>query len=201
MVVEQNDGGAQRGPGRPVEADPSAIALTALQLFAQHGADGITMTEIARACGISRRSLFRWFPSKAALVWGGTLEADDRFEAAYEDRSAQGAPLAEVVKAAYVSAIAPLGATADVTRLRLQLIDANPIVYAWGADARRRMTRHVAEHIAQSKHISPDSLHASTLAAAWTAAAYTALVWWADHGGDRSPADVLDEALTDLRLD
>ncbi|SFI73471.1 MULTISPECIES: TetR/AcrR family transcriptional regulator [Microbacterium] len=200
MVDEQSERSTSRGPGRPIEADPDAIALTALRLFAEHGADGITMTKIAQACGISRRSLFRWFPSKAALVWGGTVEADERFEAAYAARPAEGTPLAELVKAAYVSAIAPLGATADVTRLRLQLIDANPNVYAWGADARRRMSRHIAEHIAHSERVSPDGLRAITLAAAWTAAAYTALVWWADHGGDRSPADVLDEALTGLGL-
>jgi AcrR family transcriptional regulator len=188
----------RRGAGRPVEADPDAIALTALRMFVERGVDGVTMTEIAEASGLSRRSLFRWFPSKAALVWGGAAEADERFEAAFATVRETGRPLLSLVQAAFVRSVEPLGTTADITRMRLLLIDANPGVYAWGADMRREMTRHIAGHIAETEGVPVDGLRATTLAAAITSAAYSALVWWARHGGDRSPSDVLGEALDGL---
>ena len=95
---------AGRGPGRPVEADPEAIALTALRLFAARGIDEVTMADVAEAAGVSRRTLYRWFSSKGALVWGGAAEADQRFEAAWT-ASADRA-LFDRVRAGYEASVA-----------------------------------------------------------------------------------------------
>ena len=57
--------------GRPVTTDPAAVGLTALTLFEEHGIDMVTMEQVAAEAGISRSNLFRVFPSKAAVVWGG----------------------------------------------------------------------------------------------------------------------------------
>ncbi|MCY1009348.1 TetR family transcriptional regulator [Nannocystis pusilla] len=56
--------------GRPQEADPREIARIALDLFEREGFDRVTMDEIADAASVSRRTLFRLFPSKWELVWG-----------------------------------------------------------------------------------------------------------------------------------
>lgn len=40
-----------------------------MRLFLVKGFDQVSMTEVARACGIGRTTLFRYFPSKADLVW------------------------------------------------------------------------------------------------------------------------------------
>ena len=56
--------------GRPQEADPREIARIALELFEREGFDRVTMDEIADAASVSRRTLFRLFPSKWDLVWG-----------------------------------------------------------------------------------------------------------------------------------
>jgi AcrR family transcriptional regulator len=186
-----------RGRGRPVEVDPDAIAVTALRLFAERGIDGVTMSEIAAAAGIGRRTLFRWFPTKAALVWGGTTEMEDRFEAAFAE--GDGGDILERVQRAYVRAIAPLEEAAEVTRLRLRLIDGTPQVFAWGAELRAGMEHDVTRHFAEAWDAPADSLRVVTIAAAFGAAAYRALVWWAERGGDRTPQDVVDEALTTWR--
>lgn len=42
-----------------------------MRLFDTSGYDGTSMDDIAVAAGVSRRSLFRYFPVKAALIWDG----------------------------------------------------------------------------------------------------------------------------------
>lgn len=44
-----------------------AILQAALPLFAQHGQDGVTTLELAKACGVSEALLFRHFPTKQVL--------------------------------------------------------------------------------------------------------------------------------------
>jgi AcrR family transcriptional regulator len=50
------------------------LLSTALELFLQRGFDAITVAEIADAAGMSRRSFFRYFPSKEELVFDWLLE-------------------------------------------------------------------------------------------------------------------------------
>lgn len=175
------------------------MALTALRLFAERGVEGVTMTEIATACGVSRRTLFRWFPTKAALVWGGTSEMEARFEEAFAALEPEGGDVLDRAHRAYVRAVAPLEEAAEVTRLRLRLIDGNPQVFAWGADLRVEMERGFTRHLAEAWGEDADGLRVVTTAASLGAAAYRALVWWAERGGSRSPQDVVDEALSAWR--
>jgi AcrR family transcriptional regulator len=63
---------APRPPaGRPATIDPDAVARIALRLFAERGYEATSMEDIAGAAGIGRKSLYRYFASKADLVWGG----------------------------------------------------------------------------------------------------------------------------------
>lgn len=197
---------ARRAPGRPVEADPESIALIATRLFDDRGVDAVTMTEIATAAGVSRRTLFRWFPTKASLVWGGTLEADERFERGWaraREAHADGAsestlPLFALVREAYSVSISPLDETSDITRLRLKLIDRHPEIFAAGHELRTQLSKRLAEHLADELKLPADSLRVATLAATITSVSHSALTWWARTGDPRPPADVLDEALQTL---
>lgn len=42
----------------------------ALELVAEHGFEATTVEDIAAAAGISRRTFFRYYPSKNDVVWG-----------------------------------------------------------------------------------------------------------------------------------
>ncbi|MGW8375579.1 TetR family transcriptional regulator [Streptomyces sp. ODS28] len=73
-VDKRADSGARARKGRPPqsEAQRNAVRLTiareAVRLFAERGVSGTSSAEIARAAGVSVRTLWRHFPSKEECV-------------------------------------------------------------------------------------------------------------------------------------
>lgn len=65
-----------------------AIANAAIALFTSHGFDAVSMTDVADAAGVSRRTVYRYFPSKDDLVF----EHPQRWFEYFERETAQGAP-------------------------------------------------------------------------------------------------------------
>jgi AcrR family transcriptional regulator len=53
--------------GRPREFDPDEALETAMQLFWEHGFDGVSISDLTEAIGINRRSLYAAFGSKEEL--------------------------------------------------------------------------------------------------------------------------------------
>src|SRR5262245_60199643 len=47
----------------------AAMADAAAVLFAEHGYDGVAMTQVARAAGVSEQTLYNYFPTKESLVF------------------------------------------------------------------------------------------------------------------------------------
>ena len=60
-------------------ATSQTITLSALRLADEHGLDGFTMDDLAAVSGVSRRTLFNYFPGKLDAVLGEwpTLDDDD----------------------------------------------------------------------------------------------------------------------------
>ncbi|KUH95683.1 mycofactocin system transcriptional regulator [Mycobacterium sp. IS-3022] len=46
------------------------ISNVAIDMFAEHGFEEVSVDDVAEAAGIGRRTLFRYYPSKNALPWG-----------------------------------------------------------------------------------------------------------------------------------
>ena len=66
-----------RGPGRPPQTTHDDIRVVALALFAEQGYAATSLAQIAAAAGISRTTLFAYFPAKRDLMW-------DEFDAGVE---------------------------------------------------------------------------------------------------------------------
>jgi AcrR family transcriptional regulator len=59
------------------QATAHRISLCAQELTGDRGLDGFTMDELAEAAGVSRRTLFNYFPGKDAAVMGTQPGIDD----------------------------------------------------------------------------------------------------------------------------
>jgi AcrR family transcriptional regulator len=62
------------------------LTLVAQDLFLEHGYDDTTVDQIAAAAGMSKRTFFRYFPSKDDLVIGKYDLFGDRLAQALDDR-------------------------------------------------------------------------------------------------------------------
>jgi AcrR family transcriptional regulator len=74
-----------------------------MALFLEKGFDQTSMTEIAAECGVGRTTLFRYFPSKADILWGA-FDLHLRRLAQILAVQPEGLPLATAVQAAAVQA-------------------------------------------------------------------------------------------------
>ena len=61
---------SQHRVGRRRSTSWEHISNVAIDLFAAHGFDDVSVDDVAEAAGIARRTLFRYYPSKNALPWG-----------------------------------------------------------------------------------------------------------------------------------
>jgi mycofactocin system transcriptional regulator len=55
--------------GRPRSTSRRQLELVALRLFADQGFEETTVDQVAAAAGVSRRTFFRYFDSKTAVLW------------------------------------------------------------------------------------------------------------------------------------
>ena len=61
--------GSSARVGRRRSTTCDKIADVALDLFAANGFGEVSVDDVALACGIARRTLFRYYPSKNAIPW------------------------------------------------------------------------------------------------------------------------------------
>jgi AcrR family transcriptional regulator len=188
------DSSEKRPRGRPVTTDPAAVGLTALKLFYELGIDRVTMDDVAQEAGISRSNLFRVFPSKSAVVWGGMQRITEELK-----RQLETSPETSVVKLlhkSWVGAMHVLDDSLETVRLRLKLIASSPEVYGWG-HAQLEEARKVLE-AAIAKLEDPSSVRPKMLSSALIAVSMSVLTWWAETDDPRSVAEVLDESFSDF---
>ncbi|KTR99841.1 TetR/AcrR family transcriptional regulator [Microbacterium testaceum] len=187
----------ERPGGRPRTIDPARVSLIALRLFDERGFDAVSMDEVATAAGVSRRSLFRLFPNKAALVWDGLEESFDRFRTSLS-ASGDEEPLWEAIRRAFEAGATIPAESIEVTRHRLRVIRANPSLEQVGAPTIGMMTDAAARFAAERAGCAPDDLLTTVRVHALMAAVNASLAWWALHGGTDAPQSVVRRALREL---
>lgn len=194
-----------RSTGRPVTIDPDAVAAIALRLFAERGYEQTSMEDIAREAGIGRKSLYRYFSSKAELIWGGmepVIEASGQVldsagfggGASDGDIGTDGDVLAGLREAA-VAGVAVLPDLA-VTRGRLRLIAEHPELANRSYEALAPQRERALAYLV-SAGVPEDA--AGYLCAAFMGATFEAWMRWA-AGTDPDPVPYLVSAVGVLRV-
>ncbi|MGY2745018.1 helix-turn-helix domain-containing protein [Arthrobacter sp. UYCu723] len=198
MPEEDRTPAVTRVAGRPVTIDPDAVAGIALRLFAARGYEQTSMEDIARESGIGRKSLYRYFASKADLIWGGIEPVVEASGLVLEHARVNAAADGDILSGLRMAALAGAAVLPDlaVTRGRLRLIAEHPELasrsYASLAPQRERARLYLA-----AAGVDEDT--AGYLCAAYIGATFEAWTRWA-AGADPDPVPYLLAAMDVLRL-
>jgi TetR/AcrR family transcriptional regulator, regulator of mycofactocin system len=176
-------------PDAPREATRARIERAALDLFTRRGFEGVTIDEVAEVAGISRRTYFRYFATKADAVWGDFSAHVDRLAALLRDSGSGQTVLASICDA-YVEVNDYAPRDLPLLRQRMQLILTEPALLAHSQVRYADVDRVVAEYVALRTGSEPGELLARLVATSTRAAATTAFEAWLTY-----PEFSLDKAL------
>ncbi len=171
----------------------SELVDAAQELFAAHGYESVTVDQIAEATGMSRRSFFRYFASKDAVVLGKYERLGEQFSEALRARPADEAPWPALRRmfdgvVAYVTDPALAERASEMDRI----ISASPALRAGYLE---RMQQAQALVVSALQERAPEL--GPTASAALVAAAFATVAAANDRARETGAplAAVLDEAM------
>lgn len=169
--------------GRPRATDALSITEVSLALFERDGYDDTTVDVIARAAGISRRTLFRYFPSKNDIVWGDFSAQVDRFRASLA-AAPQDEPTMQVLRRCVVE-FNDYGPDAEPElRTRMRLITSVPALQGHAMLRHAEWCSAIAAFVAARRATSPTALEPAVIAQAALGTSTAAFRVWIAEGGD-----------------
>jgi AcrR family transcriptional regulator len=175
------------------DAVAGEIERVAIDLFASRGLD-VTVEEIADAAGISPRTFFRYFPTKADVVRAHRRRILERLERALEARPPGEGPVRALREAHLATArMRPEDRERFVLRGRLLAEARRRGLYDGGLESDRieQLVRLVA---ARFRRRNAKDWRPAVVVAAVMAAAETAFRAWVEVGGRRELAAMMAEA-------
>jgi AcrR family transcriptional regulator len=171
--------------------DPGAeqrLRKAALELYAAHGYDAVTVNQIAEHAGLTRRSYFRYFPDKREVLFAGS----ERLPAAVIDAiravDPAVAPWPAVLQAAAAvgELLADLAEDSDVRRA---VIAASPELQERERSKMASVTGALRDGL-EGRGLSPDD--AALVAQVGSVVFQNAFSRWIDGGGQRTFRSCLD---------
>ncbi|NLE82443.1 MAG: mycofactocin system transcriptional regulator [Rhodococcus sp.] len=140
--------------GRRPSTTQDRIGTVAIELFTMQGFEATSVDEVAAACGIARRTLFRYFPSKNAIPWGDFDEHLAMMRA--ELASLPGdVPLVDGLTSALLHFNTVPATEAAMHRKRMSLILNTPTLQAYSSVMYEGWRKVVAEHVAARLGLQP----------------------------------------------
>lgn len=187
--------GARRR-GRPRQTSARDLEVAALRLFAEQGFDDTTVDDIAAAAGVSRRTFFRYFDSKVAVLWQDFDNEVVSLRAALDDTPPD-VPVMDAVRHAVVGVNRYRADDLPELRRRMHLVASVPAIHASSAVHYDAWERAITEFVARRVGQPADALQALAVGMATLAACRAAYDVWLRQDDD-DLTDFLDEALKAL---
>jgi len=159
-------------------------------LFAEHGYAYTSVEDIASAAGISRRTLFRYYPNKAAIPWG---EFADQIAVMRKHLEAIGdsVPLREAIGEALVFFNTFPDSESGVHRRRMRLLLTEPELQAHSMLMYSDWRGAIAEFVARRRGEELGDLIPSAVALTAQGIAISAYTAWLDLPSERGvPAEL-----------
>lgn len=184
--------------GRPPGTSARELELISLRMFTEDGFDDTTVERIAAAAGVSKRTFFRYFDSKADVLWHAFDGEVRALRAALRAIPAD-VPMMEAIRQAVVGVNRYRAEDVPELRIRMNLIGSVPALQASAAQHYDAWERAVSEFAAGRLGQSAESLYPLAIGRATLAVCRSAYDRWAE----RADADLtvyLDQALRALSV-
>ena len=182
--------------GRPPGTSRRELELIALRLFTDHGFESTTIEQIAAEAGVSKRTFFRYFSSKAGVLWSEFDSEVDTIRAALAEVPPT-VPMMDAIRRAVVTANHYGPQDVPELRIRTNLIGCVPALQSSAALHYDAWERAISDFAATRIGQPADSLYPLAVGRATLAACRAAYDRWSA----RADADLtfyLDAALAAL---
>ncbi|HVS68204.1 MAG TPA: mycofactocin system transcriptional regulator [Mycobacteriales bacterium] len=184
------------GRGRPRETSARELELVALDLFATQGFTQTSVEQIATGAGVSKRTFFRYFDSKTAVLWHDFDNEVEELRAAFA-RVSDRTPLMTAIRQVVVSVNRYRAEDVPELRTRMRLIGTDPALEASAATRYDAWERAVSDFAAARLGEPADALVPLAIGRTTLAACRAAYDVWLS----RADADLtvyLDQSLRAL---
>jgi mycofactocin system transcriptional regulator len=182
--------------GRPPGTSRRELELIALRLFTDQGFDATTIEQIAARAGVSKRTFFRYFSSKADVLWSEFDSEVGHIRAALAEVPAA-VPMMDAIRRAVVAANHYGPRDVPELRMRMNLIGSVPALVSSAALHYEAWEQAISDFAATRLPPSADALYPLAVGRATLAACRAAYDRWSA----RADADLtvyLDAALAAL---
>ena len=182
--------------GRPPSTSRRELRLIALRLFTERGFDSTTIEQVAAAAGVSERTFFRYFTTKASVLWGEFETEVETIKAALGS-VADDVPMMDAIRGAVVAANHYHADDVPEMRMRMHLIATVPALSFSAAEHYEAWERAISDFAGRRLGQPGDSLYPLAVGRSVLAACRAAYDRWSA----RADADLtvyLDAALTAL---
>lgn len=170
--------------GRPPGTSARALEVIALDLFHRQGFDDTTVDQISAAAGVSSRTFFRYFDSKASVLWHEFDREVDELRQAFADMPPE-VPLMDAVRQVVVGVNRYRQEDIPELRRRMELIGTVPALAASAVVHYAAWEQAVSEFAARRLGEAGTALRPMAVGRATLAAARAAFdVWVAEEGTD-----------------
>jgi mycofactocin system transcriptional regulator len=169
--------------GRPPSTSRRELRLIALRLFAERGFDNTTIEQIAAEAGVSERTFFRYFTTKASVLW---TEFETEVETIRSSLASvpDDVPLMDAIRGVVVAANHYHADDVPEMRMRMHLIATVPALSFSAAEHYEAWERAIGEFAGRRLGQPANSLYPLSVGRAPLAACRGAYDRWSARADD-----------------
>jgi TetR/AcrR family transcriptional regulator, regulator of mycofactocin system len=182
--------------GRPPSTSRRELQRIAFRLFDAHGFDNTTIEQIAAEAGVSERTFFRYFTTKASVLWAEFESEVLAIRDALADVPDR-VPMMDAIRTAVVAANHYRAEDVPEMRMRMALIATEPALSFGAAEHYAHWEQAVSDFAARRLGLPAESLYPLAVGRTVLAACRAAYDRWSDRADNDLPA-YLDAALSAL---
>lgn len=183
-----------------------ALVAAADELFVERGFDGTTVDDIAERAGVSRRTFFRYFPTKEAIAFPSSAARVAAFRQLLTDALSKGS-MFEGVREACLTLAKAFTQNRDEEVARQKLVDATPALLAADLQIYQVWVDTLAESVTPKGATARQRRRAKFFAAATIGAVRSGLRDWVAADGRKNLStlgkeafEMLAEGFADLEI-